>query len=130
AQQGHEVLGIELARQAVEQFFAENGLQPSVRESAEGRHYRSGNIELICGDIFGLKAETLAACQGAYDRAALVALPPDMRRRYAAHVYGQLAQRYRGLLLTLDYAQEEMEGPPFAVDDAEVQELYAGHSRA
>ncbi|MCC2596953.1 thiopurine S-methyltransferase [Pusillimonas sp. MFBS29] len=130
AEQGHQVLGIELAQQPIEQFFAENNLQPTVHETPEGTHYRGGNIELICGDIFGITAQTLATCQGAYDRAALVALPPDMRRRYATHVYGQLAPDYRGLLLTLDYEQNEMDGPPFAVCDTEVQGLYAGHSHA
>lgn len=130
AEQGHEVLGVELAQQPIEQFFAENGLQATVHETLQGTHYRCGNIELICGDIFGISAETLATCQGVYDRAALVALPPAMRQRYVAHVYGQLAQQYRGLLLTLDYDQHEMEGPPFAVNDAKVQSLYTGHSHA
>ncbi|MGB6104995.1 MAG: thiopurine S-methyltransferase [Pusillimonas sp.] len=130
AQQGHQVLGIELAQQAVEQFFNENDLQPSKHESPLGTHYRSGNIELICGDIFGVDAATLATCAGAYDRAALVALPAHMRQRYVAHVYGQLANPYRGLLLTLDYDQDEMDGPPFSVNDTEVQQLYTGHSRA
>src|SRR5690606_37589678 len=128
--QGHEVLGVELAQQPIEQFFAENNLQTTVRESAEGIHYRSGNIELICGDIFGISAATLATCQGAYDRAALVALPPETRRRYVAHTYGQLARPYHGLLITLDYNQEQMDGPPFSVNDAEVQSLYAQHSHA
>src|SRR5690606_30771572 len=130
AGQGHEVLGIELAQQPIEQFFAENKLQPTVHTSSEGTHYRCENIELICGDIFDIGADTLATCQGAYDRAALVALPAAMRQRYVVHVYGQLAKNYRGLLLTLDYDQNEMDGPPFAVNDAEVQGLYAGHSRA
>ncbi|NYT58262.1 thiopurine S-methyltransferase [Alcaligenaceae bacterium] len=130
AEQGHEVLGIELAQQPIEQFFAENNMQATVHETAEGTHYRSGNIEVICGDIFGIGAATLGTCQGAYDRAALVALPPDMRARYATHVYSQLAPDYRGLLLTLDYEQSEMDGPPFAVNDTQVQDLYAGHSQA
>src|SRR3546814_1721268 len=89
-------LGVEPAQQPIEQFFAENGLQATVHETLQGTHYRCGNIELICGDIFGISAETLVACQGVYDRAALVALPPAMRQRYVAHVYGQLAQQYRG----------------------------------
>ena len=71
---------------------------------------------------------TLAECTGVYDRAALIALPPDMRERYVQHVYAQLSDRYRGLLLTLDYRQEQMDGPPFSVHDAEVLSLYSGHS--
>src|SRR5690606_29941819 len=82
ARQGLRVLGVELSPRAVEQCFAENGLRPQVRDSAQGRHYAAGDIELICGDIFDLDDATLAACAGVYDRAALVALPADMRGRY------------------------------------------------
>lgn len=130
AEQGHSVLGVELSPLAVEQFFSENGLRPDTHASGAGTHYIAGNIEIICGDIFALDAGTLAACSAAYDRAALVALPEPMRARYVDHVYGQLSRRYRGLLLTLDYPQEEMDGPPFSLGDAKVQSLYAAHSNA
>lgn len=130
AEQGHEVIGIELARLAIEQFFAENNLQPTIQATPIGPSYRAGNIELICGDIFDMGTQDLVGCTGVYDRAALVALPADMRQRYVQHVYAQLPDDYRGLLLTLDYDQDQMEGPPFSVGDEEVQILYAGHSEA
>lgn len=130
AQQGHLVLGIELSQLAVDQFFAENDLHPKVHDSALGRHHVAENIEIICGDIFALDAATLAGCTGVYDRAALVALPPNMRERYVRHVYAQLSDRYQGLLLTLDYHQAQMAGPPFSVHDTEIRSLYAGHSKA
>ncbi|CAM4183984.1 thiopurine S-methyltransferase [Bordetella tumbae] len=130
AEQGHQVLGVELSSLAVEQFFAENNLTPSVREADQGMYYAAGSIEIYCGDIFALGADVLGECVGAYDRAALVALPEDMRERYAKHVYGQLSDAYRGLLITLDYDQSQMEGPPFSVGDDEVQVIYAGHSDA
>ncbi|MER1966903.1 thiopurine S-methyltransferase [Castellaniella sp. GW247-6E4] len=124
AEQGHRVLAIELSTIAVEQFFTEHGLTPSIHDSILGRHYVAGRIEFICGDIFDLDAATLAECTGCYDRAALIALPADMRRHYVAHVYGGLPPGCRGLLLTLDYPQAQMDGPPFAVSDEEVQRLY------
>jgi len=130
AQQGHAVLGVELAQQAVEQFFIENDLQPVIHNTPIGPRYQADNIQIICADIFKLDAQVLSDCTGVYDRAALVALPADMRRRYVAHVYGQLASQYRGLLLTLDYDQAQMDGPPFAVNDTDVQSLYGQHSRA
>jgi len=125
AAQGHEVLAVELSPLAVEQFFAEQKLQPEVRESAMGRHYVAGNIEYLCGDIFDLDAATLSQCTGFYDRAALIALTPELRQRYVRHVYGQLAKGCRGLLLTLEYTQEQMDGPPFAVPEGEVRVHYA-----
>lgn len=130
AAQGHRVLGVELAPLAVEQFFDEHRLDPTEHESAVGRRYVAGQIEILCADIFELDAATLASCSGAYDRGALVALPPDMRRRYAAQVYGNLAPDYRGLLLTLEYDQSRMDGPPFSVSEDEIRQLYAGHTEA
>jgi thiopurine S-methyltransferase len=123
-------LGVELSQLAVEQFFDGNSLPCSRRTSAQGVHYESGDIEIICGDIFDLDAATLASCTGAFDRAALIALPPPMRPRYVQHVYTQLPAGCRGLLVTLDYQQDQMAGPPFSVGDDEVHSLYTPHTQA
>lgn len=130
ASRGHPVLGVELSPVAVEQFFAEQGLAPVEHESPMGRHYVADGIEIICGDIFDVDEATLASCSAAYDRAALVALPESMRSRYVRHVYGGLASGFNGLLLTLEYEQARMEGPPFAVPADEVQALFADYATA
>ncbi|MBV6272386.1 thiopurine S-methyltransferase [Alcaligenaceae bacterium CGII-47] len=127
ASQGYRVLAIELSALAIKQFFTENNLSPTSHDSPLGRHHIAGDIEVICGDVFGLDATTLASCTGFYDRAALIALPHATRLRYATHVYGGLPAHCRGLLLTVDYPQHEMDGPPFSVDDAEVNALYGEH---
>lgn len=124
AARGHRVLGVELSQLAVEQFFADHGLTPTLRESRSGTHYRAGEIELICGDVFTLEADALIECAGVYDRAALIALPPDMRRRYAKDVYSRLPRGCRGLLVTLEYLQHEKDGPPFSVAEEEVRALH------
>ena len=129
AEQGHAVLAVELSPIAVEQFFAEHGLRPEILPTPHGTLYRAGSIEFLCGDIFDLDAETLAGCAACYDRAALIALPPALRARYARHVYGQLPVGCRALLLTLDYPQAEMDGPPFSVPESEVQALYGDRWR-
>lgn len=123
AAQGHRVLGVELSSLAVEQFFAEHALQPDIEDTRYGRHYRAGDIEMICGDAFALDRELLADCAGVYDRAALIALPRELRRHYAGTVYARLPTGCRGLLITLEYPQHEKDGPPFSVDDAEVRGL-------
>jgi thiopurine S-methyltransferase len=130
AEQGFRVLGVELSQLAVEQFYADNTLPRTTRTSPQGTHYTSGDIEIICGDIFNLDAATLSSCAGVFDRAALIALPPPMRPGYVRHVYSQLPADYRGLLITLDYDQNQMAGPPFSVSDEEVQALYTPHSQA
>lgn len=124
AARGYRVLGIELSPLAVAQFFSDNALQPRIHESRLGRHHVAGNIELICGDVFALDAELLADCAGVYDRAALIALPPDLRRRYVELFYALLPAQCRGLLITLEYPQGEKSGPPFSVEEPEVRDLY------
>lgn len=124
ASQGLRVLGVELTRLAVEQFFEENKLTPQLSESRYGRHYRHDSIELICGDVFGLDDEVLQDCAAVFDRAALIALPDEMRQRYVYEVYARLPAGCRGLLVTLEYPQHEKDGPPFSVTDDEVHERY------
>lgn len=127
AGQGYQVLGVELTQRAVEDFFAEHQLQPQVSEVGAFRRYQAGNLEIYCGDFFALTAQQLGGCVGLYDRAALIALPAEMRARYVAHLTQILPSACQGLLVTLDYDQEQMAGPPFAVSDEEVQRLLAGH---
>lgn len=121
AGQGHRVLGVELSSLAVEQFFAGQQLVPQVSASRYGRHYRAGAIELICGDAFVLDADVLEGCAAVYDRAALIALPPEMRARYVDTLYARLPASCRGLLITLEYPQAQKDGPPFAVPEVEVR---------
>lgn len=125
AGQGYQVVGVELAQRAVEDFFTEHGLQPQVSDVGAFRHYQAGNLEIYCGDFFALSAQQLDGCAALYDRAALIALPADMRTRYVAHLSQVLPSGCQGLLVTLDYDQEQMPGPPFAVGDDEVQLLLA-----
>nr|WP_295383124.1 thiopurine S-methyltransferase [Pseudoxanthomonas sp.] len=125
AAQGHAVLGAELSPLAVRQFFEENGLEPQVTDTPTGRLHAVDGIGLMLGDVFALDATTLAACGAVYDRAALIALPPDLRVRYADEVYGRLPTGCLGLLITLEYPQPEKNGPPFSVDEAEVRRLFA-----
>ncbi len=124
ASQGYRVLGIELAQQAVEEFFAENALTPERHTSPYGIHYRAQGIELICGDAFALDAAALAECAAVFDRAALIALPAELRQRYVGELYQRLPSGCRGLLITLEYPQDEKAGPPFSVDESEVRQSY------
>lgn len=111
ADQGHKVLGVELNGEAVEAFLAEN--DPV-----------SPNIDLRCGDFFALTPEDLASVNAVYDRASLIALPPEMRARYAQHMIACLPPKAQIFLVTLEYPQPEMDGPPFSVSEAEVRQLY------
>ena len=127
AGQGMRVLGVELSPRAVEDFFREQQLQPQISHHGAFTVYHCEGIELWCGDIFALSAADVADCVGLYDRAALIALPPEMRVRYCAHLESILPRECRGLLVTLEYDQAVMDGPPFSVSNDEVQERLADH---
>lgn len=124
AARGHRVVGVEISELAVRQFFAERGLEPEVWTDANGVHHCIGPIDLILGDAFALGDALLASCDAVFDRAALIALPPDMRGRYASDLYARLPEGCRGLLVTLEYPQHEKSGPPFSVEEAEVARLF------
>ncbi len=76
------------------------------------------------GDAFGLDADLLRDCTAVFDRAALIALPPELRTLYASELYAHLPTGCRGLLVTLEYPQAEKAGPPFSVPEDEVHALY------
>ena len=124
--QGLRVLGVELAEQAVVEFFAEHGLR-AVRQVRHGLPcHEADGIGLYQGDFFDLPAAALTGVAAAYDRAALIALPPPMRVRYARHMAAVLPPQAPILQLTMEYAQAELAGPPFSVRADELQALY-GH---
>jgi thiopurine S-methyltransferase len=124
AAQGHRVLGVELSPLAIAEFFADHGLAPHTHASPLGLHHVAGDIEIIEGDAFGLDADSLAGCGAVFDRAALIALPPPLRERYARELYARLPPGCRGLLVSLDYPAHEKQGPPFPVPPDEVRALY------
>ncbi len=130
AAHGHTVVGVELVEDAVRAFFAEHGLAPAVTSRGALTEYASGPITLFVGDVFAATPALLGPVDALYDRAALIALPEALRVRYAAHLRGLLPRGADGLLVTVEYPPEAMEGPPFSVPEAEVLRLFDGLSIA
>lgn len=124
-ERGHEVLGVELAQVAVRDFFAESGWVPRVSPQPPFERWEAEGITVLRGDVFDLTAADLRGVTGIYDRAALVALPEAMRRRYAEKLREVLPRSVEILLVTATYPPEQMEGPPFSVSEEEVRALYA-----
>lgn len=129
-EQGHEVVGVDLSELAVQAYFTERGRTPSSSEREGFLILQEEKLSLYAGDFFQTTAELLGGPFTAfYDRAALIALPPDLRKRYVAHLKSLLAPRAQGLLITMEYEQSAMEGPPFSVPSAEVEEHWGPTSR-
>ncbi|HEX2495046.1 MAG TPA: thiopurine S-methyltransferase [Steroidobacter sp.] len=124
-EQGHHVLGIELARDAVGDFFAESGLTPRVTHQPPFERWDAEKVTLWCGDFFDLKAEHLARVSTVFDRASLIAMPPEMRPRYAQYMSSILPPHAATLLVSLTYPQGQMSGPPFSVSEDEIRNLYS-----
>lgn len=121
--QGFRVAGVELSRIAIEQLFRDLGLSPEITDMGALTRFSAENIDIFVGDIFALCPDILGPVDASYDRAALVALPAEMRPRYAAHMAGITGDAPQ-LLICFEYDQALMSGPPFSVDTEEVARLY------
>lgn len=120
---GLHVLGIELSELAVKQFFHDLNIEPEVYQHNDITRYQVDHLDIFCGDFFALDKEILGKVDAVYDRAALVALPEEMRRSYTSHLI-KLTQSAPQLLLTIQYDIEQISGPPFVVPDNEVSMHY------
>ena len=121
ASQGHEVVGVELSPVACAAFFAERNIVPTLGQEGPFNTYEGEGILLLQGDFFALEDSDFDAV---WDRAAMIALPPHVRGRYASHVQARLRPGGVGLLVTFAYDPTKKEGPPFSVPDDEVLAAY------
>lgn len=125
ANQGHHVIGVECSQLAIDAFFEEQKLPHQKGEYKTFTVFNSYTLNLLQGDYFDIDEEMMGDVQAVYDRAALVALPEEMRKHYVQKLISVLKKDTVILLITLEYDQEKMSGPPFSVSEGEVQNLYA-----
>ncbi len=126
AAMGHQVVGVELSELGARAFFDERGLV--AQESREGDFLvlETEDLSLWVGDFFATSTALLGRFDAVYDRAALIALPPELRARYVPHVRSLLAPSFEGLLVTFEYPAGALEAPPFSVEEEEVRRLWGG----
>ena len=124
AGQGYEVIGIELSQLAIEAFFEEQGLTYECFETDRFAIYEGERITLLQGDFFDLRNDDLGACSFVYDRAALIAIDAPDRPRYCEHMLSIIPAVSNMLLVTMEYDQAEMQGPPFSVSRDEIYRYY------
>lgn len=123
SQQGLRVIGNELSELAIEQFFQVNHLAPKTEIFEKFALHEADDIRIYQGDYFDLDKRAFENTQAIYDRAALVALPGEMRQNYVDKMK-QMFPQAAMLLITLEYNQQEMNGPPFSVSQEEVNSLF------
>jgi len=123
--QGFHVVGVELSSLAIDRFFNENKIDYKISKVEDFDLYQGKNIDIYCGDFFRLKKNYFYDTSYVYDRAALIALNPELQKKYVRHLKEILPNSSKILLLTMFYPQNEMEGPPFSVGDDNVEELFS-----
>jgi len=124
AQQGHSVLGVELSQKALDEFLTENKLTAEPKAFENHCGYQLPDMTLLCGDFFHLTAKDCSDIKVVFDRAAIVALPPEMRQEYVKHLHSILPSGTQYLLVAMEYDQSKMPGPPFSVSELEIRALF------
>ncbi len=129
AGRGHEVVGVEFVFAAIDAFFRARGLDPQEHHLELGEHdaYRAEGVTLVCADMLGVSPDALGTFDAIYDRAALVAIEPAIRERYVATCRALSNDGAATLLVAFSY-EERIEGPPWSVDRAVVDALFADRS--
>ena len=127
-QAGLEVTGVELSPLAIDQFKQDSKERDLSWIETELSHHllsQADSLNLYCGDLFELPAEVLESVDFIYDRAAIVALPPELRLKYASWIKETFKQPHQILLISFEYDQALCDGPPFSVTEAEINQLFS-----
>lgn len=123
-ERGHRVVGVEISSRAVADFFRENNLTARQEKLGYFERWTCDELEILLGDFLELESDQLGTIDAVYDRASLVALPPMMRNAYSHRFHTFAPKGLKALLITLEYEQSKMGGPPFSVGFEEVKRLY------
>jgi thiopurine S-methyltransferase len=126
-ERGHVAAGVELSAVALESFCVEHGISAKRRTRDNVDVYEAERLELYCGDLFALTPERLGSFSAVYDRAALISWTPELRTGYVEHMSALASPGTQTLLITMEYPQAQMSGPPFSVSADDVHRLYAGN---
>jgi thiopurine S-methyltransferase len=128
-QSGYTAVGVECSELAVTQFFDEQQLNYTTRDTSKHISYKANNLEILLGDFFELQVNDIGHVTDIFDRASLIALPVEMRKKYVEKITQLQQAGTRTLLITLTYPEHQMDGPPFSVSEEEVNELYSDSYR-
>lgn len=124
-----QVVGVEGIQKACEEFAEEHkdlNLEQIKRPSSTFLSWRGNKIMLLQGDFFELDTRaTDGQFDGVWDRAALVAIEPAMRKEYV-DTLGKVIKRGGHILLStyVRRSGDTTKGPPYSIDEDEVRRLF------
>ena len=128
-ERGFELIGVELSRQAIEEFCRENHLQATITKVDGFDCYTFEKLTIYCGDFFSLTEIHTGKIDAVYDRGALVAFPPAMRQNYVNQLRQLVASGSQMLTISYDFNQQQRPGPPFSVPQADLAALFSDWCR-
>jgi len=120
-----KVSGAELSEIACHDFFQEKDLTFELQQRSCFNVYSYENIQLWQGDFFKLLPADLDKIDWIYDRAAIIALPESMQQQYVQHLSKFVSEHTTLFLISLEFPQEELEGPPFSISSLKVAQLFS-----
>lgn len=120
---GYNVIGCELSHIAITELFKELDLVPKVSIIDKFKVYSNKGITIYEGDIFHLTKDLVGTIDAIYDRAALVALPKELRFQYTT-LLRELTNRAKQLLITVVYEQEVYTRTPYSIPQKEIEQHY------
>lgn len=118
-----KVFGVELSHLAMEQFEAENNRNFKKSSIDSFTTYSDDKYTLYQGDFFKLDKSHLPHVTHIYDRASMIALPKKIRKSYSKHLT-EVIKAPHIFLITIDYDQDKVHGPPYSVPQDEVRSYY------
>jgi thiopurine S-methyltransferase len=125
-----QVVGVDGIRQALDEFAAENpdlGLKPvAPSRNFKFEKLQGKSILLLKGDFFDLDATQAGGkFDAVWDRAAFVAIQPELRQAYVGIMGRVIAKGGQILLSTWVRPNgDTTTGPPFSIDEEQVKKLY------
>ncbi|SPJ27031.1 thiopurine S-methyltransferase [Falsiruegeria mediterranea] len=127
--QGYRVVAAELSEIAIRQLFDELQTEPAVQKQGALTHFSATGLDVYVGDVFDLTKIQIGPVDLIHDRAAMVALPDDMRARYVSHL-AEITDVARQFVISFNYDQELISGPPFSVPQPQIKALYDAFYRS
>lgn len=123
---GHHVVANEFVERAAREYFAERDITPEESRAGQGLCLRHGAITYRVDDFFALPGSgDLGAFDAVFDRAAMVAIDPAQRARYARCLHALTRPGSVILLLAFEIPECGVQGPPFSLRESEVRAAFA-----
>jgi thiopurine S-methyltransferase len=121
---GYNVVGVELNQSAVKQLFESLNIEFKIKTIESFTIFSAKNIDIFVGDIFDLDSSILGKIDAVYDRASIVALSKEYRKKYTT-IMPIITNKTPQLIITIEYDQNLVKGPPFCVDESFFKEHYS-----